>query len=85
MCIFKDLKVITKCDSSPFCKFEEDTQSIEPYYDEIDEDCNIKTDENSNSTQIVDFLNKELEYEIYYDNEVRFCQRNTSFKKSRST
>ena len=61
------------------------TQSIEAYYDEIDEDCNIKTDKNSNNTQIHDFLNKELEYEIYYDNEVRFCQRNISFKKSRST
>ena len=82
MCIFKDLKVITKCDSSPYCKFVEDTQSIEPYYDEIDdeEDCNNKTDKNSNNTQIVEFLHKELEYEIYYDSEVRLlCQRNPSF------
>ena len=79
MCIFQNLEIITECDLSPFCKLAEDTQSIEPYYDEIvDEDCNNtnKTDKNSNNnSKIVDFLNKELEYEIYYDNEVRlFCQ-----------
>ena len=81
MCILQNLELIKECELSPFCKLVEDTQSdIEANYDEFnDEDCNKNCNENSNNnSRIVDFLNKELEYEIYYDDEVRFEKKNSN-------
>ena len=43
----------------------------------IEKSSNQNNETSNNNSIIVDFLNKELEYEIYYDNEVRFEKKNS--------
>ena len=55
-------------------------QNIKETFDlqNIEKSSNQRNENSNNNSRIVDFLNKELEYEIYYDDEVRFEKKNSN-------